>query len=419
MKFQLSHLFLFSICIPLAEGLCLKEALIEEGYWFDDPTLGFEDGIPCTFGKVKRVFKKMMSALDECGSLVDEIKDVFETDKLKRAKAIIKNACDAAPASSEATSSFREILDLPYNDDVDEGLSEEEAEDRFLKEFYDGNTFINQEVGNHKQLSTRQNGVFGQIKAFDRGVSKKEVVSWPSDDIDNFNGCEMNTVMCCWVTDRVINNGDNNGDCKGPYPNRKPDDGESNCIDADPADNTDLCYVDMERSPQANHVEGGFALFPGDVEEGTHCHGFIWSDDQDDASNVYKANNLFYVSMEDHLRTRGYVRNVPGAPMCGCLEQMPTVSRADCTQTSVKYLYDFKYTGESPDFLIATVIGRKVSFNACDGETNNDLESKYDQMVENGEITRSDYFADIVVGEDNCADGIDKFLQDKGFTKVN
>jgi len=183
--------------------------------------------------------------------------------------------------------------------------------------------------------------------------------------------------------------------------------------------NSDLCYVDMERSPQANHVEGGFALFPGDVEEGTHCHGFIWSDDQDDASNVYKANNLFYVSMEDHLRTRGYVRNVPGAPMCGCLEQMPTVSRADCTQTSVKYLYDFKYTGESPDFLIATVIGRKVSFNACDGETNNDLESKYDQMVENGEITRSDYFADIIVGEDNCADGIDKFLQDKGFTKVN
>jgi hypothetical protein len=29
---------------------------------------------------------------------------------------------------------------------------------------------------------------------------------------------------------------------------------------------------------------------------------------------------------------RGYVKNIPGAPMCACAEQMPTVSRADCTQ---------------------------------------------------------------------------------------
>lgn len=98
----------------------------------------------------------------------------------------------------------------------------------------------------------------------------------------------------------------------------------------------------MERSPQANHVAGGFILYPDDVEEDTHCHGFVWSDDDNDESKIYKANNLFYVSMEDHLRTRGYVRNVPGAPMCGCLEQMPTVERADCTQTSDEYLYDFQ-----------------------------------------------------------------------------
>jgi hypothetical protein len=98
----------------------------------------------------------------------------------------------------------------------------------------------------------------------------------------------------------------------------------------------------MERSPQANHVAGGFILYPDDVEEDSHCHGFIWSDDDNDESKIYKANNLFNVSMEDHLRTRGYVRNVPGAPMCGCLEQMPTVERADCTQTSDEYLYDFQ-----------------------------------------------------------------------------
>jgi len=173
----------------------------------------------------------------------------------------------------------------------------------------------------------------------------------------------------------------------------------------------------MERSPQANHVAGGFILYPDDVEEDSHCHGFIWSDDDNDESKIYKANNLFYVSMEDHLRTRGYVRNVPGAPMCGCLEQMPTVERADCTQTSDEYLYDFQYTGVADNLFEAIVIGRKVSFDACDGETANDLASKYAQMVDDDEITEDARFDEIVVG-DNCAVKIDEFLESKGFEKV-
>ena len=47
---------------------------------------------------------------------------------------------------------------------------------------------------------------------------------------------------------------------------------------------------------------------------------------------MYRGNNLFYVSLYDHMYVRGYVKNIPSAPMCACAEQMPTVSRADCTQ---------------------------------------------------------------------------------------
>ena len=36
----------------------------------------------------------------------------------------------------------------------------------------------------------------------------------------------------------------------------------------------------------------------------------------------YRANNLFYVSMSDHLHDRGYVRSVQGSPMCGCVEHV-------------------------------------------------------------------------------------------------
>ena len=117
------------------------------------------------------------------------------------------------------------------------------------------------------------------------------------------------------------------------------------------------------------------------------------------------------------MRTRGYVRNVPGAPMCGCVEQMPTVDRADCTQTSHEYRYGFSYTGNLDDPFVAYIVGREVEFNACDGDTNNDLLSKYEKMVGNGEITANAGLNDIIVGDGNCAAKMDEFLVSKEFVK--
>merc|ERR1711862_886952 len=48
--------------------------------------------------------------------------------------------------------------------------------------------------------------------------------------------------------------------------------------------------------------------------------GLVWGDDPLQADNVYKGNLLFYVPMYDHMTQRGYVRNIPGAPMCACAE---------------------------------------------------------------------------------------------------
>merc|ERR1711862_335283 len=50
----------------------------------------------------------------------------------------------------------------------------------------------------------------------------------------------------------------------------------------------------------------------------------------------YKGNLLFYVSMYDHMTQRGYVRNIPGAPMCACAENMPVVTRSDCTEIEAR-----------------------------------------------------------------------------------
>ena len=67
--------------------------------------------------------------------------------------------------------------------------------------------------------------------------------------------------------------------------------------------------------------------------------GFAWAEDENDPSYVYRGNNLFFVSLFDHMYTRGYVSNIAGAPMCACAEQMPTVSRSDCTQIDFESEY--------------------------------------------------------------------------------
>ena len=125
-------------------------------------------------------------------------------------------------------------------------------------------------------------------------------------------------IVSCWPKDRQAN--DNNGNCATPY--------EYNCVDKDPADNANICYIDHERSSKASHVDSGFSIF-GDlvtkkenIEGPVHCHGFAWSDDPLHADSVFKGNLLFYVSMYDHMTQRGYVRNIPGSPMCACSENV-------------------------------------------------------------------------------------------------
>lgn len=132
------------------------------------------------------------------------------------------------------------------------------------------------------------------------------------EQLSNFQDCDLRAVMCCWTQDRQA--GDDNGNCDYPY--------DENCVDADPADNTDVCYVDMSRSPESNRVQSGQAIFPGNAEGDAHCHGFAWDRNANHESAQYRGANLFYVSMYDHLAQRGYVRNVPGAPMCGCVEKV-------------------------------------------------------------------------------------------------
>merc|ERR1712008_662215 len=118
----------------------------------------------------------------------------------------------------------------------------------------------------------------------------------------------------------------------------------------------------------------------------------------------FKGNNLFYVSMYDHLTQRGYARNVPGAPMCACVEQMPVVTRADCTQIDIESEdVTFTYSDSDETVLHAYIEDLKIEFNACQGahNNNNDLGAYYERLVDEDKISeeKRDAFEEIVVGE--------------------
>jgi len=271
-------------------------------------------------------------------------------------------------------------------------------EEQFITEYFDGGTKWNYEVDNKGE---DLNVSASRVKYAYENLAEKYQISFP--DSHQFNNCELRSAMCCFVADRQAN--DNNGNCA-----------DNDCDDADPADNTDLCLVNMAKSKRSAHVQDGYSIYKDDTEGDVHCHGLAWGNNNG-AEDTFKGNNLFYVSMYDHLYTRGYVEEIQGAPMCGCIEQMPVVSRADCTQVDVTQSVTISYNKDT-ELLTASSTITDFEFNACQGadNNNNDLAAYYQQLVNDGKATTAekDEFDKHIVGEGNCNNVIASFLNTKG-----
>ncbi len=240
-----------------------------------------------------------------------------KTDLLSKLSAngsTLQGLCDAIYASQEI---------VPFSNAAKRG-----TDMQFEQMFFNGRTDWQEEVETlYDSRATTTTAILADdaeaVRVFFEGVAQGRRVSWPGESLPNFANtvgitdaaglptCVTNAAMCCWPKDRQAN--DNNGNCAKPY--------DTNCVDKDVADNTDLCYVANDRGTFSTgyNSESGFTAFPSDNADGEgaiHCHGFAWSNDVQNASARYKANNLFFVSMYDHMHNRGYVENVPGAPMC-------------------------------------------------------------------------------------------------------
>jgi len=163
-------------------------------------------------------------------------------------------------------------------------------------------------------------------------------------------------------------------------------------------------------------VNDGFAIFPEGDEGPVHCHGLAWGEDEMEADFRYRANNLFYVSMSDHLHDRGYVRAVQGAPMCSCVENMPIVSRSDCTEITAKEFYKFTFPKDYSGEISATLDYVDINFNACRAKQNNNLERFYERLRDEGRVSKAKYdrFRNTIVGDHKCSAAIGDLLFEKG-----
>jgi len=221
---------------------------------------------------------------------------------------------------------------------------------QFDKAFFDGETSWNEQVENDGKYVLTQDA--GRVKSVHDAAAATTVFKWPASDyMTNFKDCNANAVTCCYVAARL------NGE-------------------TDPEDNSDVCVVELYAAPKTNHIQangGAYTVFNADADDKTYCHGFVYSDDENAFDNKVKATTLFEMAMYDGLYTKGYVRNVPGAPMCGCIEQMPIVSNAACVE--MKEGYSIDADGE---------ISVNMSYGACEEES---LSLKADAMADAEKIS--------------------------------
>merc|ERR1712232_12985 len=256
-------------------------------------------------------------------------------------------------------------------------------EKQFTNEFFDGGNIWNYETDENRIGGPNLDRDAARVKVIsDQLLSSQINIGFP--DAHNFDDCNLRAAMCCYVAGR-------NG--------------------GEPVDNSDACYMDFTKARQSSHVRDGYSIYSGSGEEGPlQCHGFAWGDDAGYGDAAFRGNTLFQVAMKHALLEEGDVEELPGAPMCGCIEQMPVVTRADCTRTIVTQSVSVSYTPTTQFVVDARV--DTVRHIDC-----GDLSNHYESLVREGKASAQDkaLLDKHLVGTNQCGPALTDFLKTKGF----
>lgn len=224
---------------------------------------------------------------------------------------------------------------------------------QFDDNYFDGGTTWNDGTGT--TVESLHAGDAGSIIRTYNNHATSKIIEWPNEYPygKNFADCEARVAMCCFTESRL----------------------------EDLPINADVCYHDLYDSSDSNHIKYGIALFKENGQK-AYCTGFSWEDDEESISAKYKGNALFYTSMYENFYNNGYVKNAPSSPLCACVEQMATVTNADCVKVSAVE-GGFKFSIDLVEKTLTVNEMTEVTYSDCDGGS---LIDNYKSMATDEEV---------------------------------
>lgn len=254
------------------------------------------------------------------------------------------------------------------------------SDTQLVREFIDGGTALNYESDSEGSSLAKDGAGIG----FSDEFAATHLLTWPKHHA--LDQCDIGAAMCCWVDSRS---------------------------DTELVDNTDVCYVNMKASRRTAHVADGYSIYGDSSEGAVNCHGFAWGTDNGSISSALKGNALFKVGFMDNLfqELKGSVEQVPGAPMCGCMDRMPVVTNAGCTNvTDSTSVVDVTFNAAIGVFNATFTVGT-IEYNDC-----GDLKHHYKSLAV--EDHNRDFMDSRIVGDGGCHGAINDFLAGKGLVKA-
>ena len=158
--------------------------------------------------------------------------------------------------------------------------------------------------------------------------------------------------------------------------------------------NAEMCAHDMTLSAQSNHIHmTSWAVYDAPGEQ-AYCSGFAY--EEGSFGDAVKYNTLFHMAMKTNLIEHDLVQEIPGAPMCGCVEQMPIVTKADCVEAKEGYK------------IVNGSIQLNITYENC-----GDLKTHYNNLE--GRTHLEKFFVDtkLVAPGSTCTEATESFLNDK------
>jgi len=255
---------------------------------------------------------------------------------------------------------------------------------QFLKSFFDGATEWNDYVqeGDSHVLSADAKVINDNYptaktvayKAPDGGANEK-YPGYHSNFLFYGEECRLGVIECCYkdtrLTDTLI-------------------------------DNAEMCALDMTPAKRSNHINSkSWTVYEATEDDKTYCTGFAYEENSFEEKVMF--NTLYHVAFKEMLMTKGYVKNIPGAPMCGCIEQMPIITNAACTKVVEGYIID-ESNGK---------ITLDLNWEDC-GEGLYEYYSK----LESKTSTEDKFVKEKIVGDDKCYEAVTAFMNEKMYIRM-